>query len=123
MIKGSHRITFRSLFCVAFVLIGLSVLAIGLTIWGLRSDAIQDADSDTGNIAVILSEQLTRSIQSIDIVLTDIQDHIQSENVAGHDSFHNLLSSPEISHFLNERLTHLSQANFIALVYKDGQLA
>jgi diguanylate cyclase (GGDEF)-like protein len=124
MVQKSQRITFRSLFCIALVLIALSVLAISLTVWGLRSDAIQDANSDTGNIAVVLSEQLNRSIQSIDIVLTDVRERIQSENVTGQDSsIHNLLRRPETSHFLSERLAHLSQANFIALISKDGQLA
>lgn len=74
MPKNSHRLTFRTLICVAVGLIGLSVLAIGLTIWGLRADAIRDADTDTGNIAVVLSEQMSRSIQSIDIVLSDIRE-------------------------------------------------
>ena len=67
MPKNTFRNDFRILSSVAFGLITLSVLAIGLTIWGLRSDAIQEAENDTGNIAAVLSEHLARSIQSIDI--------------------------------------------------------
>ena len=66
MRQSQRRITFRMLICIAFALVALSVMAIGLTIWGLRSDAIREADTDTGNIAVVLSEQLARSIQSVD---------------------------------------------------------
>jgi len=123
MIKSSQRISFRSLFCVAFVLIALSTFAIGLTIWGLRSDAIQDANSNTGNIAIVLSEQLTRSIQSIDIVLTDVREHAEAKSALGQTDFDKLIHSQEVFRFLNERLDRLTQAGFIAVVDKNGQLA
>jgi len=73
MPKNVRRRNFRMLSYVAFGLITLPVLAIGQTIWGLREDAIQEAATNTGNIAVVLSEQLARSIQSVDIVLTDVR--------------------------------------------------
>src|SRR5580704_17155660 len=75
--KNIYRANFRVLSCVAFGLITLSVMAIGLTIWGLRSDAIQEANDDTGNIAAVQSEQLARSIQSVDIVLSDDREQVE----------------------------------------------
>lgn len=69
----------------AIVLLGLSIGAVGWTIWQLRDDAIRGAISDTGNIAAILSSQLTRSLQSIDNVLLDIKEATQKQNAGGGD--------------------------------------
>ena len=68
MLKSPKRESFRNLFLIACSFIALSVFAIGLTIVGLRSDAINDAYDDSTNIAAVLSEQLTRSIQAVEIV-------------------------------------------------------
>ena len=123
MAKSSQRITFRSLICIAFVFIALSVIAIGLTIWGLRSDAIRDANSDTSNIAIMLSEELTRSIQSVDIVLTDVSEYLESKNATNGNGFLQWIRSREFYDLLGERLARLSQAGFIGVVDRDGQLA
>ncbi|MEJ2378884.1 MAG: EAL domain-containing protein, partial [Pseudolabrys sp.] len=123
MPKNSHRVTFRRLIAVAVGLIGLSVLAIGATIWGLRADAIRDADADTGNIAVVLSEQMSRSIQSIDIVLSDIRDRLHAQSVVSEKDFTRWIASRQAYAFLRKRLARLSQADFIALVDRNGNLA
>ena len=122
MPKTSHRQTFRRLICVAVGLIGFSVLAIGLTIWGLRADAIRDADTDTGNIAVVLSEQMARSVQSIDIVLSDIREKLRAQSAASEDGFTRWIASEDANVFLRQRLARVSQADFIAFVDQTGQL-
>ena len=123
MPKASHRLTFRRLIAVAIALIGLSVLAIGMTIWGLRGDAIRDADTDTGNIAVVLSEQMARSIQSVDIVLSEIRDQLQAQQAVSEGNFTQWIASKQAHNFIVTRLARVSQADFIALVDKDGHLA
>ncbi|MBI2713570.1 MAG: EAL domain-containing protein [Rhizobiales bacterium] len=123
MRQRSRRITFRTLICVAFALVALSVMAIGLTIWGLRSDATRDAETDTGNIAVVLSEQLARSIQSVDITLTEIREQLEPKIEPTQNNFDRHIRNPDIHSFLSERLARLTQADFIALVDRNGQLA
>ena len=122
MSKTPHRLTFRRLICVAVGLIGLSVLAIGLTIWGLGADAIRDADTDTGNIAVVLSEQMARSVQSVDIVLSDIRERLRAQSAVSEDDFTRWIAGKEANAFLKERLARLSQADFIAFIDRRGQL-
>ena len=123
MSQNTYRNKFRALSCVAFGLITLSVLAIGLTIWGLRSDAIQDAYDNTGNIATVLSEQLARSIQSVDIVLSDVREQTDTQSLSAQNEFNQRIRSHNFYEFLRERLGPLSQAGFIAIVDKDGQVA
>ena len=68
---------FRNLFVVAIGFTCTAVLAIGLTIWWLRSEAIAAASKDSNNLAIMLAEQIANSIQSIDLVLTEIQDQVE----------------------------------------------
>ena len=123
MPKTSYQLTFRRLIAVAVGLIGLSVLAIGLTIWGLRADAIRNADTDTGNIAVVLSEQMARSIQSVDIVLSEIRDQLQAQRALSEDNFTHWIASKQAHDLLITRLARVSQADFIGLTDKNGRLA
>ncbi len=63
----------RRLWWAAIVLLGLSIGAVGFTIWQLRNDAIKSAINDTGNIAAILAGQLTRSLTTINAMLLEIK--------------------------------------------------
>ena len=62
----------RRLWWAALLLVGLSAGAVAGTIWQLRNDAIGAAVSESGNIATILSGQLSRLLQGIDAVLLDV---------------------------------------------------
>ena len=114
--------SFKALIGVAVVLIGLAVLAIGLTVSALRSDALEDAVQDSGNIATVLAEQTARSVQSIDLVLTGIQEHLTYLGVETPDDFHRLMRTESGNRFLRDRLARLPQADVIALIDKDGQI-
>jgi diguanylate cyclase (GGDEF)-like protein len=64
----------RRLWAAAGVLLALSAGAVGWTIWQLRNDAIRAAIADSGNIAAVLAGQLSRSLQSIDSVLLELEE-------------------------------------------------
>ncbi len=98
-------------------------MAIGLTIWELRSDTIRNADTDTGNIAAVLSEQLARSVQAVDITLSEIREQLEPKLQPIQDDLERRLRSQAVHDFLNERLARLTQADFVALVDRNGQLA
>ena len=78
MSVDTHRSRFRHLVIVAAGLFGAAVLAIGLTVWWLRADAISDATSDTGNPATVLAEQTNLAVQSIDLVLNEVQERLEN---------------------------------------------
>jgi hypothetical protein len=112
----------RALIGIAAGLLGTAVLAIGLTIWWLRVDAVVDATADASNLATMLSEQTDRSIQSIDLMLNEIQGHIEKLGATTPDAFHRLLGGKDTYDLLMEQMTHLSQITFIALVDNKGRL-
>jgi diguanylate cyclase (GGDEF)-like protein len=122
MATRRRRANFNSLISVAAGLIGLAVLAIGLTTWGLRSDAIEDAANDTGNIATVLAEQTARSVQSIDLILVEIQQRIAELGVEKPDDFRRLADTQPMYRILKDRLERLTQADVITLSGSDGQL-
>ena len=123
MPSNIHRNDFRALNSAAFGLISLFVLAIGLTIWALRSDAIRDADNDTGNIAVVLSGQIARSIQSVDIILSDVRDHAKAPGPQAPEETDRRMHSHDVYELLLQHLHRLPQADVIALIDSTGKVA
>src|ERR1039458_9614539 len=86
----ADRSRFRFLVAIAAGLLGAAVLAIGLTVWWLRADAIGDATSDAGNLATVLAEQTNLAVQSIDLVLNEIQERLENLGARTQDNFDHL---------------------------------
>ena len=98
------------------------MIAIGLTIWWLRADAIDDASRDTSNLAIVLAEQTNRAVQSIDLVLNEIQERIESLGARTENNFRRLLQDEDTYQLLTDRLSHLSHATLIGVVDKNGRV-
>jgi diguanylate cyclase (GGDEF)-like protein len=122
MSKDASQSRFRFLIVVAVGLTCTAALAIALTIWWLRADAIADASQDTGNLATVLAHQINNSMQSIDLVLTEIRDQEEIRGANAPSNLDNILRDEGTNKFLLERLSRLRQAEFIALVDKNGSL-
>jgi diguanylate cyclase (GGDEF)-like protein len=118
----ARRLKFHMLFWVATALIGLAVLAMGLTVWQLRSDAVEEAAQDAGSIATLLAEQTARSVQSIDLILTELQERVAGLGVRSADDFERMVNTSEMYRLLTDRLGRLPQADVITLAGSDGQL-
>ena len=113
---------FVRLFGVAVGLVCASTFAIGVTIWWLHSDAIHDASKDSTNLSVVLAEQIANSIQSIDLVLTEIKNQEEKVGAAPSDEFYRALRSEETHKNLMEWASRLQQAEFITLVDRNGKV-
>jgi diguanylate cyclase (GGDEF)-like protein len=122
MLTGANRWNFSVLVGVSAGILATAVFAIGLTVWWLRADAIRDAATNADNLASVLAEQTNRSIQSIDLLLNDIQERTEALGVTTPDSFRNLLRSEDIYAFLKERMERLSQVSLIGLTDNNGRL-
>ena len=118
----ADRSIFRFLVAIAAGLLGAAVLAIGLTVWWLRSDTISDATRDTGNLATVLAEQTNLAVQSIDLVLNEVQQRIENLGARTQTNFGHLEHDRTTHQSLTESLSHLSQAALIALVDKNGRV-
>lgn len=122
MAFSTRGVTYRFLICIAAGLIGLAVIAIGVTINSLRQDAIADATTEAGNIATVLAEQTSRSVQAIDIVMTELQERFDGMRLNSTDEFRERSSSFETHTLLRERVARLPQADIVALIDADGRI-
>jgi len=108
---------------IAVALIGAAVIAIGLTVLALRNDALSDAARDAGNIATVLAEEGASSVQSIDIIATELKDELLRVSRGDIATLQTLLHSSRAYTLLSERRTRVRQADFVALVDVNGKLA
>ncbi len=114
---------FHTLIAIAGGVICAAGLAIGLTIWWLRSDAIYEAYRENSNLAAVLSGQISNSVHSIDLVLDEMQTALEARGQQAQSDFDRILRGDSTHQFILERLSHLRQAVFIGLVDKNGKIA
>ena len=107
---------------IAAGILGTAALALSLTVWWLRSDAIDDATKDTGNLATVLGEQTNLAVQSIDLVINEIQERLENLGARTQDNFGHLQQDKNTYHSLLDSVAHLSQAALIALIDKNGRV-
>lgn len=107
---------------IAVALLGAASLAIGLTVWWLRVDAIDDATRNTGNLATVLAEQTNLAVQSIDLVMNEVQKRLENLNVRNQDNYGLLQQDKTTFDSLTDSLSHLSQAALISLIDKNGRV-
>ena len=114
--------SFRALCAGVLLVFGLTIGAVGVSIWRDRSDAIDSGVRDASNIAVVLAGQIERLIQSVDIVLRGAQRRVDELDVWSADG---TLHLPDIYGFrqaLLQQMRSLPQALHTILVDPRGQI-
>ena len=119
---GIQTVYLRRLWWAAILLLGISASAVGWTIWQLRTDAINSAIAELGNIATILAGQLSRSAQSIDAVLLEINRSVEAADIEKPDGFQAWFGSHAFHELLTAYRARLPYAFNIAMADKDGQI-
>ena len=122
MSHPTGRSIFRFLIAVAVAVICAAALTIALTIWWLRSEAIAGAFRDSSNLAEVLAGQTASSIQSIDLILTEIKAEEEFRSAQMPDGFEHIGRSENTFQYLIGRLSRLPQAAFITLVDNKGKI-
>jgi TPP-dependent 2-oxoacid decarboxylase len=122
MSRERNTKTFRTLVGLATGIIVVGVVATALTIWAWRRDTTEAAIRNIGDTAAILAEQTSRSIQSMDLVLSDLQDRLRAMGATTPDGYREVSATKEVYDILVDRLQHLSQATVIALVDSSGNV-
>jgi diguanylate cyclase (GGDEF)-like protein len=117
---SSGKSQFRSLIVVAGGVTCAAALAIGLTIWWLRSEAIHSASREAGNLAAILAEQTDRSVQLVELLLNELHDRIEVVGARTPNDFRRFLQGEDTHQLLKERMARLSHVASISLVDKTG---
>jgi signal transduction histidine kinase len=101
----------------------MTTLATGCIVtWQLHRNAIISSERELTNLGTALAEQTSRSIQSVDLILQEVQSHAVTLGLRSPEEFHSQLTGDETHQFLTNRLRNLPQAEAIALVDTKGTL-
>src|SRR5215510_596910 len=101
---GSSARPIGTLSAAAFLLLVIAAGSLGWAVWQLRVDARRDAFEETGNLAVVLAGQLSRFLQTIDVVLAEVRDDINAVDSDDMTSWRQALLSEPIHEKLKGKL-------------------
>ena len=94
----------------------------GTAIWTLRRNALASAEQTTATLGVVLADQTTRSIQSVDLVLREAQLRVADLGLRTPDEFRQAMAGEQVHTYLASRSRDLPQAEVITLFDADGML-
>ena len=86
----------------AVLLLVIAAGSLAWAVWQLRVDARRDAFEETGNLALVLAGQLSRFLQTIDVVLAETRDeflHLDSDDV---DAWRRSVATPTMQEKLDD---------------------
>ncbi|MBI1776824.1 MAG: hypothetical protein HYR63_15875 [Proteobacteria bacterium] len=112
----------RRLALICLALVSITVLAAGVAVWDLHDREIANYRRDMTNIGVLLTEQTSRFMQAVDLVVTETCEKVSASRIRDPEEFKRLLATEEIHHFLQGQLKSLPQADAIAITGADGKL-
>jgi diguanylate cyclase (GGDEF)-like protein len=100
----------------------ISAIGVGLAILKLRDDVIADAARNVQNIASILGEQTSFSVQSIDLVIDELAAQASRDGAMSPADYARRMSDIRIYRMLAERLSRLPQADVITITDASGNM-
>src|SRR5215468_1396485 len=90
---SKRKSSIGALSAAAVLLLVIAAGSLGWAVWQLRVDARRDAFEETGNLAVVLAGQLSRFLQTIDVVLAEFRDDLNELDSDNMTSWREALSS------------------------------
>ena len=106
-----------------YVLLITALLASGLgVIWQLRQSAISSVQRELTNLGTALAEQTSRTVQSVDLVLQEVQSQVAARHPASPEAFRAQVAGEPTRQFLSGLSQNLPQAEAITLVDADGMI-
>ena len=112
----------RRLALTGITLIAVTIAAAGLAILKRHDEAVTRYRQELTKLSVVLAEQTARSLQSIDLVLQEIQSRMVSSTTDDRDLLKRQMVSEVLHDFLAERSKVLPQVKALGVVSVDGIL-
>jgi diguanylate cyclase (GGDEF)-like protein len=104
------------------VLLVGAVIAAAIGIVLLREDALEEARRNIANLALVVAEHTSRSVQTIDLVLHDLQDTIAEMGVDSRDTFDRIAAGEVLRRELTEKIARLTHADAIIVASATGRI-
>ncbi len=112
----------RRLSLAGVILVGITVIAAGLTIWDRREESIASYRREITNLGTALAEQTARSMQAVDLVLKEIQAEVVARDTHDPEQLRRVMGTEDVHRYLVSRRETLPQVDAVGLVGADGTL-
>jgi signal transduction histidine kinase len=112
----------RRLWLVCALIVAVALATGAVVIWQLRQAALANSERELTNLGVVLAEQTSRTLQSVDLVLREVQSRVAALGIRTQEQFRAEMVGEQSHQFLVSRLRNLPQADAIALIAADGKL-
>src|SRR5439155_17161151 len=112
----------RRLSLAGVILVGITIIAAGLTIWDRHEEAIASYRREITNLGTVLAEQTARSMQAVDLVLDEVRGKVLAANTADSEQLGRVMGTEEVHRFLVSRQTTLPQVRAVGFIGADGRL-
>jgi diguanylate cyclase (GGDEF)-like protein len=114
LVRGRRLVNATAVLTIAALIAAL------LAIWHLRVDAVKEANDEIHRLGVVLAEQTTRTLQTVDVVLRQIEQDIRVSGATDAASLREAFGGKDVTEALQKRLTDLPQIESFAIVGSDG---
>jgi signal transduction histidine kinase/ActR/RegA family two-component response regulator len=127
LVAATTRSAARSAFSQDIWIVGvfsalLSLLYTGIILQDSRRTAVEHARTEMRGLGIVLAEQTSRYVQTLDLLLQQTQLHIAGLAIRTPDQLKRLLSGEDIHRFLTVQMTNLPPNHGIALFDAAGAL-
>ena len=112
----------RRLSLAGVLLVGVTLIAAGLTIWDRREEAIASYRREITNLGIALSEQTARSMQAVDLVLKEVQAEVVVRGIRNPEQLRRVMGTEQVHRYLVSRRETLPLADAVGLVGANGTL-
>lgn len=104
-----HNLPIRYLILCGMTLIAAIGIGTAIMADNLRDRALRESERELKNTALILAEQLDRSLQAIDMVQSSVIEKIQSHSIASSDDYTRRMSGRDVHLMLKASTSGLSK--------------
>jgi diguanylate cyclase (GGDEF)-like protein/PAS domain S-box-containing protein len=107
---------------IGVVLALLSLACAGVIVQQSRREAVEHARADIRGLGIVLAEQTSRYVQTIDLVVQQAQSHIQDLEIRTPDAFRRLVEGEDTHRYLAEQAMSLPPGHGVDLFDTAGTL-
>lgn len=117
--RADHPRALMAVFaCMVFLVLGAATLAV----WDARESRVRDYQERDARMAIVLAEQVNRTLQSMDLVLQATVERIKESGMATDAGLSEALGTEAVHDELLARLTNLPQMEGLTIVNAFGKV-
>jgi diguanylate cyclase (GGDEF)-like protein len=98
-----------------------AVVAIALTIFGLRSDAFDAAAREQSDLAIVLGEEISASNLAVDAILDNVTAIVEAAHPTNSLEFHQLLGTAAVARDLRSQMASVARLGTVAIIDNSGE--